>query len=146
VRGPRRVEPALSTDWQRPGAAPYSATSPIYARINTGIRSRKQKCCVRDRFRWDVPAVYPPGVKWTEMLPPAVFFNGPVVKVKDDLAKAISRAGWQPAPLLLQLVAEVVDDFFAAVAADVALQAAQSHADHVAVMQLVTEILLQAQP
>ena len=42
----------------------------------------KQKCCVRDGFLWDLTAVYPPGVKWTDRMPPATFFNGPVVKVQ----------------------------------------------------------------
>ena len=38
---------------------------------------------------WDLAAVYPPGADWDGPLPTAVFFNGPVVKVKAELEAAI---------------------------------------------------------
>ena len=48
----------------------------------------KLKCCVRNEMLWDLAAVYPPGVQWTGQLPPAAFFNGPVVSVKAELEQA----------------------------------------------------------
>ena len=39
----------------------------------------KPDCCDRNGFLWDLAAVYPPGALWAETLPPAIFFDGPVV-------------------------------------------------------------------
>ena len=96
-------EPMLTTDWQSP-------TSGVLARLNDA-RARqywdphhlvaqrlaadardpqpKQACCLRDNFLWDLAALYPPGVKWKDAPPPAVFFNGPVVKRKAELETAL---------------------------------------------------------
>jgi hypothetical protein len=96
-------EPILATDWQRPGASVLSRVPDLRAhqywdpkhlvaqRIAADARDPqpRQKCCVRDGFLWDVAAVYPPGVKWTAQMPPAVFFNGPVMKVKEDLERSV---------------------------------------------------------
>jgi hypothetical protein len=51
----------------------------------------RQKCCIRDGFLWDLAALYPPGPTWNGTMPPATFFNGPVVKVKADLESALLR-------------------------------------------------------
>jgi hypothetical protein len=48
----------------------------------------KQACCLRDNILWDLAALYPPGVEWKDALPPAVFFNGPIVKRKSELETA----------------------------------------------------------
>ena len=37
---------------------------------------------------WDLAAVYPPGVQWNSQLPPAAFFDGPVVNGKAELEQA----------------------------------------------------------
>ena len=50
----------------------------------------KQDCCLRDNILWDLAALYPPGVDWKDALPPAVFFNGPVVKRKPELENALN--------------------------------------------------------
>ena len=102
-------EPILATDWQSP-------TSGLLARIKDA-RARqywdprhlvaqrlaadardpqpKQACCLRNNFLWDLAALYPPGAEWKDALPPAVFFNGPVVKRKAELETALSLAGVQ---------------------------------------------------
>jgi hypothetical protein len=49
----------------------------------------KQDCCLRNNILWDMAALYPPGVEWKDALPPAVFFNGPVVQRKPDLENAL---------------------------------------------------------
>jgi hypothetical protein len=46
------------------------------------------ECCRQRDMLWDVAAVYPAGVTWTERLPPAVVFNGPII----DVASAIEAA------------------------------------------------------
>ena len=93
----------LPTDWQRPGAAvlgripdtrvrQYWDPGRLLARrIAAEARDPqpKQQCCVRDGVLWDLAAVYPPGLRWDDQLPPAVFFNGPVVKVAADLERVL---------------------------------------------------------
>jgi len=49
----------------------------------------KQNCCLRDGLLWDLAAIYPPGAVWREALPAAVFFDGPVVRVKPQLEPAL---------------------------------------------------------
>lgn len=48
-----------------------------------------QDCCVRSDILWDMAAVYPPGLMWSDRMPPAVVFNGPVVDVTGDIEKAL---------------------------------------------------------
>jgi len=49
----------------------------------------KQNCCLRDELLWDLAAVYRPGTVWRETLPPAIFFDGPVVRVKSQLELSV---------------------------------------------------------
>jgi len=96
-------EPILSTDWQRPDGAALGRISDLRAHQYWDVQQKlaqrmmadardpqpKQKCCVRDGFLWDLAAVYPAGAKWDDRIPPAVFFNGAVVKVQEELEKAL---------------------------------------------------------
>jgi hypothetical protein len=94
----------LPTDWQSP-------TSGVLARLKDS-RARqywdprhllafrlaadahdpqpKQNCCLRDNILWDLAALYPAGAEWKDSLPPATFFNGPVVKQKHALESALN--------------------------------------------------------
>jgi len=45
-------------------------------------------CCRQRNMLWDLAAVYPAGATWTDRLPPAIVFNGPLV----DVASAIEAA------------------------------------------------------
>ena len=47
-----------------------------------------QECCVRGGSLWDLVAVYPTGVSWTDRMPAATVFNGPIV----DAMAAIEAA------------------------------------------------------
>jgi hypothetical protein len=60
-----------------------------------------QDCCERSEILWDLAAVYPTGSVWSDRMPPAVVFNGPVVDVIDAIEKALapSRAIWLPMPV-----------------------------------------------
>jgi hypothetical protein len=48
-----------------------------------------QDCCERSGHLWDLAAVYPAGATWTDRLPPATIFNGPVVDLADSLTAAL---------------------------------------------------------
>lgn len=49
-----------------------------------------QDCCERSGHLWDLAAVYPPGATWSDGMPPATIFNGPVVDLTDPLTTALS--------------------------------------------------------
>src|SRR5690349_8904262 len=49
-----------------------------------------QDCCTRNGHLWDLMAIYASGDKWTDKMPIATFFNGPVVDVIDGLEKALT--------------------------------------------------------
>lgn len=49
----------------------------------------KPNCCWRDGTLWDVAAVYPPGGRWDNRLPPARYFDGPVGKVTEGIEAAL---------------------------------------------------------
>ncbi len=46
-------------------------------------------CCFADGILWDLAAVYPEGALWGEQLPPAAVFDGPVVRVTDQIVTAL---------------------------------------------------------
>jgi hypothetical protein len=50
-----------------------------------------QECCVRDTILWDLAALYAPGVSWTDQIPTAVLFNGPVVDVAEKLEGVLAN-------------------------------------------------------
>jgi hypothetical protein len=56
-----------------------------------------QDCCIRSGILWDLAAVYPPGSIWSDRMPPATVFNGPVVDAIDVIEGVIApgraRAG-----------------------------------------------------
>jgi len=97
-------EPILVTDWSRPGAVVVGRIPDVRAhhywdpshqvarKLAADARDPqpRQECCVRDGKLWDLAAVYAPGAQWNGQLPPAVFFNGAVARVKSDLEKAVA--------------------------------------------------------
>ena len=54
-----------------------------------------EDCCERRGHLWDLAAVYPPGATWTDRMPAATIFNGPVVDITDQLARALSDGAAQ---------------------------------------------------
>jgi hypothetical protein len=97
-------EPMLTTDWQSPTSGVLARLKDARARqywdprhlvaLRLAADARdpqaRQACCVRNKILWDLAALYPPGVEWKEALPPAVFFDGPVVKRKSELETALT--------------------------------------------------------
>ena len=97
-------QPMLPTDWappvgwvlaRMPDARVRQYWDPhhlIAKRLAADARPPQPEpdCCERDEILWDLAAVYPPGVKWSDRMPPAVLVNGPVVSIADDLAANVS--------------------------------------------------------
>ena len=48
-----------------------------------------QDCCIRSGILWDLAAVYPPGSTWSDRMPAATVFNGPVVDVTDAIEEGL---------------------------------------------------------
>jgi len=48
-------------------------------------------CCDHDGILWDLAAVYPKGARWDAALPPAIAFDGPVVRVTNKIETAIGK-------------------------------------------------------
>jgi hypothetical protein len=48
-----------------------------------------QGCCERAGHLWDLAAVYPRRALWSDRLPTAVAFDGPVVDVTDGIVAAM---------------------------------------------------------
>lgn len=105
-------QPMLPTDWSAPSTS-------VLARLSDGrvqqywdpkhvLASQMKKdatppqpvqdCCVRSGILWDLAAVYPPGAVWSDRMPAATLFNGPVVDVIDGIQEALdpSRARVTP--------------------------------------------------
>jgi hypothetical protein len=47
-------------------------------------------CCTRKGILWDLMAIYPAGPTWSDRIPVAAVFNGPVVDVIDALKTALA--------------------------------------------------------
>jgi hypothetical protein len=86
-------EPILPTDWSAPSSFALDRLSDGRVRqfwdkehslaqvmANSHNAQTKPKCCNRNGILWDLIAVYPTGAVWSDRLPPAVVFDGPVVR------------------------------------------------------------------
>jgi hypothetical protein len=49
-------------------------------------------CCESSGHLWDLAAVYPAGATWTDRMPPATIFNGPVIDISESLGAALAQA------------------------------------------------------
>ena len=49
-----------------------------------------QQCCVRNNHLWDLVAFYPANVKWESQMPTAMVFDGPVVRIEDQIRKTLA--------------------------------------------------------
>jgi hypothetical protein len=56
----------------------------------------EQDCCIRSGILWDLAAVYRPGTIWSDRMPAATVFNGPVVDVTDAIEDAIAPGHRRP--------------------------------------------------
>ncbi len=87
-------EPILLTDWTAPsssvlGRLPDARVRQLWDKEHALAKimahshdaQTKPKCCTRSGILWDLIAVYPPEAVWSDRLPPAVVFDGPVVRM-----------------------------------------------------------------
>jgi hypothetical protein len=97
-------EPMLATDWQSPSAGVLSRMKDtrvqqywdpqrlLARQIAADARAPqpKQDCCLRDNILWNLAALYPAGAQWKDALPPATFFNGPILNRKPQLEASLN--------------------------------------------------------
>lgn len=99
----------LQTDWARPGAGILTRVRDPRARqywdpqniFPKRLRDRMRadtnhpvpSCCEagEESIPWDLVAVYPPGARWDEELPAAVYIDGPVWKLKAELSAMLTK-------------------------------------------------------
>jgi hypothetical protein len=93
----------LPTDWSAPARAVLKRLSDrrvqqywdpnhvLATQMKNDARAPQpvQDCCVRSGILWDLAAVYPPGATWSDRMPSAVVFNGPVVDVMSEVEAAL---------------------------------------------------------
>ena len=96
----------LPTDWSAPSSAVLRRLSDgrvqqywdpdhvIATRMKKDARSPQpeQDCCLRSGILWDLAAVYPAGALWSDRMPTATMFNGPVVDVIPAIEEALAVA------------------------------------------------------
>ena len=48
-------------------------------------------CCEQEGILWDLAAVFPKGARWDATLPPAVVFDGPVMRITEKIEAALGK-------------------------------------------------------
>jgi hypothetical protein len=89
--GPRRW--ALTTMSDSRVRQYWDPTHLVAKRMAADARAPQpeHECCTRGGVIWDLAAVYPPGATWTDKMPPAVVFNGPVVDIASEIEAALEK-------------------------------------------------------
>src|SRR5207249_1524001 len=96
-------EPVLPTDWWKPSSWAlhrlrngrvtqyWDRERLLAARLLADARARnaEPQCCDYYGTLWDVAAVYPKGAVWTDRLPAAALFGGPIVDVSSQIKALI---------------------------------------------------------
>jgi copper chaperone CopZ len=96
-------QPMLPTDWSAPArrvlarmrdprVRQYWDPNHLLAK-RMGVDARAPQpepdCCVRNNILWDLAAIYRRDAEWTDRMPTAVFVNGPVVAIAEDLSSTV---------------------------------------------------------
>jgi len=98
-------EPILVTDWKKPGASVAKRIADTRARqfwdkehlvarqLAKDARAPQPQpdCCNRAGILWDLVAVYAPDAVWTDTMPPATLFQGPVVDLEQDIEATMRK-------------------------------------------------------
>jgi hypothetical protein len=93
----------LPTDWTAPASSVlrrlwdarvqqyWDPDHLLAAQIKKDARQPQpvQDCCIRSGILWDLAAVYERGLTWSDRMPPATVFNGPVLDVADAIEDAL---------------------------------------------------------
>lgn len=102
-------EPMIFTDWSKPGNRVLARLSDprieqiwdrqhlVAKQLAKDARAPQPEpeCCTRNGILWDLAVLYPPAVLWTDMLPQAVLFNGPVVDRRLQIQTMLPSLGPQ---------------------------------------------------
>ena len=103
-------QPMLPTDWAAPASSVLRRLSDgrvqqywdpnhllaAQMKKDAGGPQPEQDCCIRSGILWDLAAVYPPGSVWSDRMPTATLFNGPVVDVTDGIEDALTPSRARP--------------------------------------------------
>jgi hypothetical protein len=96
-------QPIVVTDWGPPGTGVMARMADgrvqqywdpdhtLARRLAADARPPQpvQECCEKDGILWDLAAVYPPGARWEDRLPPATLFSGTVEDTAEQIEAAI---------------------------------------------------------
>ncbi len=96
-------EPILLSDWSKPGSNALARLSDprvahfwdrqhaVARQLAKDARAPQPEpeCCLKNDTLWDLVAVYPPDRLWTETIPPAVLFDGPVWKKQSNIESVL---------------------------------------------------------
>ena len=94
-------EPMLPADWSSPtrpvlgrvhdvrAAQFWDKNHLVAGELKNQLHGATPHCCENSGILWDMVALYPAGVRWTDAAP--TFFDGPVWKVSLDLSKRLSE-------------------------------------------------------
>jgi hypothetical protein len=88
------ITAVLGRVWDRRAQQYWDPERLIAKRMAADARAPQPEpdCCEKSGVLWDLAAVYPRGATWTDRLPAAVLFNGPVVDVADAVATVLRDA------------------------------------------------------
>ena len=86
------VTAVLGRVWDRRAQQYWDPDHLVAKRMAADARAPQpaHECCERSGVLWDLAAVYPKGAMWTDRMPSATLFNGPVVDVADAIGTAVS--------------------------------------------------------
>ncbi len=98
-------QPMLPTDWVRPTTGALARLSdPRAAQFwdrdhalakQMGRDARppqpEPECCLKKDILWDLAAIYPKGVTWSDRLPTAALFDGPVWQRKARIGEMLGK-------------------------------------------------------
>jgi hypothetical protein len=98
-------EPILPTDWSKPNSRVLRRLSDTRVRqfwdaghaVAAALKKATENgplqpsCCENNGILWDLAAVYPPGVQWSETLPKPVFLDGAVAPMAAQLEAAMAK-------------------------------------------------------
>ena len=98
-------EPILFSDWGKPGSAALARLSDprvahfwddehlLAKQMDQDARppQPEPECCRKDGVLWDLAALYNRDAVWTDTMPPAVLFDGAVVRKQSEIEQALLR-------------------------------------------------------
>lgn len=92
-------EPVRFADWQRPTTAALGRLSDPrvtqfwdhdHVLANMLAKENQPNCCEAKDILFDLVAMYPAGVKWSDRLPHADVFDGPIFRIVPTIQAALA--------------------------------------------------------